>query len=271
MKKATRGRPPSSNAQVIGDGGFGCVFTPPMKCVDKPFKSTEEGLVGKVFLFADEARTEVDNYALIKKLDPKREWSLPMLHSCTIDAPRVTGKCAALRAKTLSVAHQIIMTFGGSTIREAMPCEEHLIIELGDPRDDDGLVAACRQVAHHRERSHLRRSGLQARQHLRHDHRARSVGCSRRGGISHAARCRRTHVRRQPPSHIDGPGRPASRSTCAESSFNVPQTGSDRWQGCRRESARHVPSGEYLLCRGGDGTRTSFELFQLCSKIFEYF
>jgi hypothetical protein len=111
-----------------------------MKCVDKPFKSTEEGLVGKVFLFADEARTEVDNYAIIKKLDPKREWSLPMLHSCTIDAPRVTGKCAALRAKTLSVAHQIIMTFGGSTIREAMPCEEHLIIELVE----QALHALCK-------------------------------------------------------------------------------------------------------------------------------
>ena len=69
--------------KFIASGSYGCAFKKPVKCKNEA--NTVNNGVGKVFGRPEFADSEKVIMSKIKKIDPKFTWTLPLLHSCTVD------------------------------------------------------------------------------------------------------------------------------------------------------------------------------------------
>jgi hypothetical protein len=75
-----------NGGKVIGRGGFGCVFRPPLKCIGK--EVLDEGWVSKV-LKIKYANEEYDEYKIINDIDPEFKFHLNIKKPCSIDLSHV--------------------------------------------------------------------------------------------------------------------------------------------------------------------------------------
>jgi serine/threonine protein kinase len=101
----------------IASGSYGCAFKTPVKCTsnaDKK-KSYYEDTIGKVFNRVEHAEEEKVFQTLIKKLDPKGEWTIQLVKSCAVSKfsrEDKSKKCTHVDKSTRSYP-QLIYEYGG--------------------------------------------------------------------------------------------------------------------------------------------------------------
>jgi serine/threonine protein kinase len=86
-----------ASPQVIGEGTYGCVIKPSLKCDDKQI--TYKNKISKLMLSTD-AKKEVEEYVLIGKADPKTEFYTGSPLRCTVketEIAKVYQKCKMIR------------------------------------------------------------------------------------------------------------------------------------------------------------------------------
>jgi len=114
--------------RYVGEGTYGCVFTPPLKCksgktiknAKKPFKNNEA--IGKVFENGDEEsiQFEIKTAKFFKQLDPNNEFTVPYYGRCITDsdvADRSDGieNCTIIQENPYNVS-QLIYANGGDDL-----------------------------------------------------------------------------------------------------------------------------------------------------------
>jgi len=108
----------------IGEGSFGQVFAPPLKCKgDDGSKVYGEGYVSKI-LNADDIDEEYHNALLVKAMDPEGIWSITPEKACELANVQTNANYKA-NDKT----HQIIYKHGGRSVMNLLLAPEH----TGDP------------------------------------------------------------------------------------------------------------------------------------------
>jgi|UniRef100_A0A6C0DYA9 serine/threonine protein kinase len=115
------------SVEVIGEGSFGCVHKPSLKCQDK--KMSYKNKVSKLLLSKD-AKKELREYAIISSVDKNRDFYLGAPTTCklnaTKDALRAINKCKNLtrkhfknnvtkaKLKNMSI---LVMNYGGVNLK----------------------------------------------------------------------------------------------------------------------------------------------------------
>jgi serine/threonine protein kinase len=106
----------------VNKGAYGCVFTPPLPCIDSTHKFNKT-VVGKIFEHRSEYEQEMQAYKVVRYLDPENEWSLPFKQACKVDTNNkalqsTISRCPFMLADHKHLFHQIVMTNGGMTLGE---------------------------------------------------------------------------------------------------------------------------------------------------------
>lgn len=109
-------------ASLIGEGNYGCVFKPHVKCDGQ--KTKHKKAVGKVFVDQKEFENEMNINGVVDSIDPHHEFSIPLVDSCEVK--RFTKKDQAkgcslilndLDKYSLTHYHQLIYKDGGKDVK----------------------------------------------------------------------------------------------------------------------------------------------------------
>ena len=133
ISRNTRKKTNRNNKQIsvyseryLGEGSFGCVFKPEVRCRDKlqgtiiNKNSNSSKLVSKIFVDKDDFNKEVDASKLLKKVDPSGKNILLPYKSCEVNISDIfknkhVEQCEELqyyKNKTRQL-YQLIMPYGG--------------------------------------------------------------------------------------------------------------------------------------------------------------
>jgi len=115
MNKDTFGKP-----EVIGQGTYGCVHKPQMKCKDRPRK--DETTVSKL-MTRENANQELGEYSLIDFADEKKEYYLGIPDDCNVDDKNAINlmaiaKCRDFEPKQVENYKLLLMKYGGKDLDE---------------------------------------------------------------------------------------------------------------------------------------------------------
>lgn len=99
----------------IAEGSYGCVFSPPLKCLNK--QKTTASQAGKIFNSKDSMEEEKELAEKINKIDPKGKWTVPYYGSCFINVKQTRPndniyKCNKY-TKHIPITEQLIYKNGG--------------------------------------------------------------------------------------------------------------------------------------------------------------
>ena len=75
--------------KILGEGTYGCVFHPPIKCSGE---SRRRSGVGKIVRNIYDANEEINIAKQIRKIDPKGKFTNPMINDCMIKKSNITKK-----------------------------------------------------------------------------------------------------------------------------------------------------------------------------------
>ena len=108
-----------SDPQIIGKGGFGCVYQPSLECSDVTINYDD--MVSKVLTDTD-ANNEFKEYKMIHRIDPRNKYHLGTPIKCK---PRNTSynitalqKCRKLKSQPIKNLSLLIMKNGGKNIKD---------------------------------------------------------------------------------------------------------------------------------------------------------
>ena len=115
MNKDTFGKP-----AVIGEGTYGCVHKPQIKCKDRPRK--DSNTVSKL-MTRENANQELGEYSLIDFADEKKEYYLGIPDDCNVDDKNVANlmaiaKCRDFEPKQVNNYKLLLMKYGGKDLDE---------------------------------------------------------------------------------------------------------------------------------------------------------
>lgn len=99
----------------IAEGSYGCVFSPPLKCLNN--KKTTSSQAGKIFYSKDSMEEEKELAEKINKIDPNGKWTIPYYGSCFINVKETRqtdniDKCNKY-SKHIPITEQLIYKNGG--------------------------------------------------------------------------------------------------------------------------------------------------------------
>lgn len=99
----------------IAEGSYGCVFSPPLKCLNK--KKTTSSQAGKIFNNRDSMEEEKELAEKINKIDPNGKWTIPYYGSCFVNVKETRQtdniyKCNRY-TKHIPTTEQLIYKNGG--------------------------------------------------------------------------------------------------------------------------------------------------------------
>jgi serine/threonine protein kinase len=99
----------------IAEGSYGCVFSPPLKCLNN--KKTTSNQAGKIFYSKDSMEEEKELAEKINKIDPNGKWTIPYYGSCFINVKETRqtdniDKCNKY-SKHIPITEQLIYKNGG--------------------------------------------------------------------------------------------------------------------------------------------------------------
>lgn len=91
----------------VAAGAYGCVFRPPLPCVDDGGTTTttdRRPTVGKVFADADEFERERDALRVVRRMDPDGAFAIPWVRDCVANV-RHAGAASCSRLLLLLRTH----------------------------------------------------------------------------------------------------------------------------------------------------------------------
>lgn len=103
---------------MIDSGSYGCVYGPPKSCVNKRL-TPRASFVGKVFGARADFEREMGAYDVVRRIDPKHEWSLPVLNTCEVRMTQAWD-CPVITADSAHHLMQIVLPHGGDTLTRAL-------------------------------------------------------------------------------------------------------------------------------------------------------
>ena len=112
----------TKSPQVLGEGSYGCIHRPPLKC-KSPSSVITEGKVSKL-ISKKEAETELKEYNLIQQADPEHQYYLGKPDVCDLDDSqaniRSISKCEMKKAvlRDMDNYQLLVMEYGGKNIQE---------------------------------------------------------------------------------------------------------------------------------------------------------
>ena len=104
MKRSTRKK--VRGGKKIGEGSFGTVYAPPLKCKGEA-KTFGEGYVSKI-LSAEDLKEEYEASLLVRAMDPEGAWSITAEEACDLNAEQTNANYVQN-----SFTQQIIFKHGG--------------------------------------------------------------------------------------------------------------------------------------------------------------
>lgn len=113
----------STGGRFVGEGSYGCVFSPPPKCNEKKQnKTTSRGLIGKVFRHTDNAHDERKQQDIVHLIDPTGDFTIPLIGECTVSVFKDTDE--VLKCRLISKAGirdkyaQLVYKKGGQDLND---------------------------------------------------------------------------------------------------------------------------------------------------------
>ena len=120
--------------KVLGEGSFGCVFKPGLRCVDKAEhvgnssgRRGKRGMVSKVFDSQEDLDTEWDFSKVIAKIDPEQKYFIYGATRCNTSPKQISrdpqhNECSLINGyESKQKFPQIIMKDGGMTFAKYLP------------------------------------------------------------------------------------------------------------------------------------------------------
>ena len=109
---------------LIGEGSYGCVFDPPMPCIESR-KTRRKNTVGKVFISEEEFESERKITKIVKDVDPNSKFTIPLYNSCRVkdlDKDETYKKCELFRHfhGDIKALYQLVYKNGGINIKDLM-------------------------------------------------------------------------------------------------------------------------------------------------------
>ena len=106
------------NPKVIGQGAFGCVHKPQMKCKDK---SRNDATIVSKLMTRKDANQELGEYSLIDFADEKQEYYLGIPDDCNIDDKNAANlmaiaQCRGFEANQVDNYKLLLMKYGGKDL-----------------------------------------------------------------------------------------------------------------------------------------------------------
>jgi serine/threonine protein kinase len=112
----------NKSPKVLGEGSYGCIHRPPLKC-KSPSSVITEGKVSKL-IRKKEAETELKEYNLIQQADPEHQYYLGKPDVCDVDDSQANiaaiSKCEMKKAvlEDMDNYQLLVMEYGGKNIQE---------------------------------------------------------------------------------------------------------------------------------------------------------
>tara|TARA_B110000967_G_scaffold184583_1_gene204147 strand:- start:7579 stop:9033 length:1455 start_codon:yes stop_codon:yes gene_type:complete len=109
-----------SNPTKVGEGTYGCVHNPPLKCKDKPY-NPDPNKVSKI-LTKKHANEELKEFKLIKKADKKENFHLGNPESCipddNIDNKISIDECKRFNSNNIKKYKLLLLKNGGKDLEQ---------------------------------------------------------------------------------------------------------------------------------------------------------
>ena len=104
-----------ADPSLVAQGSYGCIFDPPSKC--RGSDATHPKSIGKVFYDPSHAENEARAMEVVRRIDPKGRYTVPMRVRCPIDpTPSMRKACSHLAAPSKGVAEQIVYPRAGQDL-----------------------------------------------------------------------------------------------------------------------------------------------------------
>ena len=109
-----------SNPKRVGEGSYGCVHNPPLKCKDKPY-NPDLNKVSKI-LTKEHANDELKEFKLIKKADKKEDFHLGKPMSClpdkNINNKMAIDECKKFDSNKINEYKLLLLKNGGKDLKQ---------------------------------------------------------------------------------------------------------------------------------------------------------
>lgn len=111
---------------LIGEGNYGCVFRPSIKCKNKfntPTILKSNKKVGKIFVDKLEFDNEKDIQKIISKIDPNNYFTLPLYEDCdnvSFKDSNGANKCNLINTRINDKYYQLTYGYGGISLKELL-------------------------------------------------------------------------------------------------------------------------------------------------------
>ena len=131
---------PIVGGDLIGQGTYGCAFTPMVPCADGKRRGIPSKYIGKVFADAENAEEELEYAAILRKIDPQSKMFYYPNDTCDVKvgdvrAQKDASKCELIDRHLLAndTLVQLILPHGGTTLhdflkvlypRATLPCAD---------------------------------------------------------------------------------------------------------------------------------------------------
>jgi len=99
----------------LGEGQFGTVYSPPLKCLEGNDDQWETPEYVSKTMFERALENEYRNSFLVKELDPHNDWSVTALHACTINPTQTNANYNHGES-----THQLIFKNGGKSLYDLL-------------------------------------------------------------------------------------------------------------------------------------------------------
>ncbi len=117
---ATTSTTKKRGGRYVSSGSYACTFSPPIQCRDshpQTLLTSNFGLIGKVFKDDESGLDELEISKIVKSIDPRSEFTVPLVRRCRIGKPAPSdnpGSCDKALIPNKSI--QLVYEHGGKDL-----------------------------------------------------------------------------------------------------------------------------------------------------------
>lgn len=113
----------------LGEGAYGCVYTPPVRCVGEKKDRGKKKLVGKIFGRKDLALDEQKIMEIVSEIDPKGKFTIPLKRTCdVVPSSSLKADCRHAKGSHRSMT-QLVYDYKGIDLCTFMKTEKYDILD----------------------------------------------------------------------------------------------------------------------------------------------